>query len=73
MGGLGVNTLGLLREIAPIAAWQLARQRVTQLSGIPAPEAAHGPGIAGLRRFQQLVREYNQQIADPRSRAFDCE
>eukprot|EP00975_Prorocentrum_lima_P049305 10315192-Prorocentrum_lima.AAC.1 len=71
MGGLGVNTLGLLREVAPIAAWQRVRQRVTLLSGIPAPEAAHGPGIAGLRRFQQLVQEYNALIADPRSRTLD--
>eukprot|EP00975_Prorocentrum_lima_P053314 11180166-Prorocentrum_lima.AAC.1 len=65
MGGLGVNTLGLLREVAPIAAWQQARSRVAKLSGIPAPEAAHGPGIAGLRRFQTLVQEYNHQLADP--------
>eukprot|EP00975_Prorocentrum_lima_P054722 11472287-Prorocentrum_lima.AAC.1 len=71
MGGLGVNTLGLLREVAPIAAWQRAQPRVALLSGIPAPEAAHGPGIDGLRRFQLLVQEYNSQIADPRSRTLD--
>eukprot|EP00975_Prorocentrum_lima_P010004 2132233-Prorocentrum_lima.AAC.1 len=65
MGGLGVNTLGLLREAAPIAAWQQARSRVAKLSGIPAPEAAHGPGIAGLRRFQTQVQEHDHQLADP--------
>eukprot|EP00975_Prorocentrum_lima_P051235 10732970-Prorocentrum_lima.AAC.1 len=30
----------------------------------PAPEAAHGPGIAALQRFQNLVQEYNRQLAD---------
>eukprot|EP00975_Prorocentrum_lima_P052043 10898820-Prorocentrum_lima.AAC.1 len=48
MGGLGVNTLRLLREVAPIAAWQKARGRVVELSDLPAPEAAHGPGIGNL-------------------------
>eukprot|EP00975_Prorocentrum_lima_P051476 10780593-Prorocentrum_lima.AAC.1 len=64
MGGLGVNTLGLLREVAPIAAWQQALGRVAKLSGLPVPEAAHGAGIAALQRFQNLVHEYNK-LADP--------
>eukprot|EP00975_Prorocentrum_lima_P025473 5353564-Prorocentrum_lima.AAC.1 len=58
MGGLGVNTWGLLREVAPIAAWRQARGRVAKLSGLPATEAVH---------------EYNRQLADPIVRAFDCQ
>eukprot|EP00975_Prorocentrum_lima_P065618 12904469-Prorocentrum_lima.AAC.1 len=72
MGGLGVYTLRLLREAAPIAAWQRARGRVAELSDLPAPEAAHGPGIVNLVRFQELVVEYNEQIQDPAARAIDC-
>eukprot|EP00975_Prorocentrum_lima_P064238 12896356-Prorocentrum_lima.AAC.1 len=65
MGGHGVNTLALLREVAPVAAWQQAKGRVAELSDLAAPEAAHGRGVAELHHFQTLVHEYNALLADP--------